>query len=198
MTFIPRLSLAILVLASVPALAGDGPGFEPLFNGKDLTGWRLGPEVLDGKTRTSDGRFQVADGTIRIMGATRPDQPKTEAIDTVAPIGGSYILRLEFRASRNANSGLHLGDHEFKHQLQIRDYPRAGPYKSLNQYKEGGWNAVEVTVKPSSDGSGAVAHCTCNGEVLEEALPVPSMGPVGLQSETNLLEYRNLRVRRLD
>ena len=192
------LTLLALALPTFPVLAEEEPGFEALFNGKDFTGWRFGNDVLNGKTEVSDGRFKVQNGTILITGATKPGQAKMEAIDTVADFGGDFILRLEFRASRDANSGLHLRDHEFKHQLQIRDYPRVGPYKELKHYKEGDWNAIEVTVKKTADGKGALARCTCNGEVLEEALPIPAKGPIGLQSETNTVEYRNLRVRRLD
>ena len=143
------LALTLLVVAPppFPASAGDEPGFDTLFNGKDLTGWRLGNDVLNGRTEVSDGRFKVENGTIVITGATKPGQAKTEVIDTVAPFAGDFILRLEFRASRDANSGLHLRDHDFKNQLQIRDYPRVGPYKGLKHYKEGDWNAIEVTVK---------------------------------------------------
>jgi hypothetical protein len=202
MRLLPRLAISLLPLAlavpTFPASAEDEPGFKSLFNGKDLTGWRFGNDALDGRSDASDGRFKVEDGTIVITGATRPGQAKMEAIDTVAEYNGDFLLRLEFRDSRDANSGLHLRDHEFKHQLQIRDYPRVGPYKDLKHYKEGDWNAIEVTVKKTGDGSGAVARCTCNGEVLEEALPIPAKGPIGLQSETNTVEYRNVRVRSLD
>jgi hypothetical protein len=200
MPLLPRIAFTLLALAltTSPVSAEDEPGFEALFNGKDLTGWRFGDDALNGKTEAADGRFKVEGGTIVITGPTRPGQPKMEAIDTLAPFAGDFILRLEFRAGRDANSGLHLRDHEFKHQLQVRDYPRVGPYKGLKHYKEGDWNAIEVTVKDAPDGQGALARCTCNGEVLEEALPIPAKGPIGLQSETNTVEYRNLRVRRLD
>jgi Domain of Unknown Function (DUF1080) len=200
MPLLPRLVLTLLALAlpTLPASAGDESGFEALFNGKDFTGWRFGNDVLDGKTEASGGRFQVENGTIMITGATKPGQARMEAIDTLALFNGDFVLRLEFRASRDANSGLHLRDHEFKHQLQIRDYPRVGPYKGLKNYKENDWNTIEVTVTKTPDGKGALARCTCNGEVLEEALPIPAEGPIGLQSETNKVEYRNPRVRRLD
>ena len=59
---------------------------------------------------------------------------------------GDFTLRLEFRASTNANSGLHLRDKAFGHQLQIRDYPRVGPYKSLQRFKDRDWNKIEVVV----------------------------------------------------
>ena len=99
------------------------------------------------------------------------------------------MLRLDFRASRDANSGLHLRDKAFAHQLQIRDYPRVGPYKTLKGYKDGDWNAIEVIVR------GTKARCTCNGELLEAALEIPGKGPLALQSEINVVEYRNIRIK---
>ncbi|MDR3634792.1 MAG: DUF1080 domain-containing protein [Isosphaeraceae bacterium] len=154
-------------------------GFASLFNGKDLTGWRVGQERLDGKTESADGRFKARDGVIVIQGAS-----PIEDLYTVREFEGDFALRLEFRASPRANSGLHLRGK----QLQVRDYPTIGPYKTLKSFKNGDWNAIEVTVK------GNRAHCTCNGEVLEPALMVPAKGGIGLQSETNQIEYRRIRI----
>lgn len=180
------LFISTFLLTAAPA---DEPGFRPAFNGKDLTGWRLGNAELTGTTATEDGRFAVRDGVLQITGSKdRP--PKMSEIDTVESFDGDFTLRLEFRASRDANSGLHLRDKVFAHQLQIRDYPRAGPYKALQGFKDGDWNAVEVVV------TGTKARCTCNGELLEAALEVPEKGPLALQSETNVVEYRNIRVKR--
>ena len=135
----------------------------PIFNGKDLTGWRLGNTELAGKTASDDGRFAVKDGVLVITGS-KDTPPKMTEIDTVESYDGDFTLRLEFRASRDANSGLHLRDKAFAHQLQIRDYPRVGPYKTLKGYRDGDWNAIEVIV------TGTKARCTCNGELLEAAL----------------------------
>jgi acetyl esterase/lipase len=181
-----------MVLVSTSLLAAaraDEPGFQPIFNGKDLTGWRFGETPLAGKTATDDGRFAVKDGVLAIAGS-KDTPPKMAEIDTVNSYDGDFVLRLEFRASRDANSGLHLRDKVFKHQLQIRDYPNVGPYKTLKGYKDGDWNAIEVVV------TGTKARCTCNGELLEAALEIPAKGPLALQSETNVVEYRNIRVQR--
>ena len=44
---------------------------------------------------------------------------------------GDFVLRLEFRASPKANSGLFLRGK----QLQVRDYPTVGPYKTLKHFQ---------------------------------------------------------------
>ena len=179
------LCVSIFILSA--ALA-DEPGFRPIFNGKDLSGWRVRNVQLAGKAASDDGRFAVKDGALLITGSM-DTPPKVIEIDTVESFDGDFTLRFEFRASRDANSGLHLRDKAFKHQLQIRDYPRVGPYKTLKNYKDADWNAIEVTV------TGTKARCTCNGEVLEAALEVPEKGPLAVQSEINVIEYRNIRVK---
>ncbi len=187
---IRRGALALLVSSFLlSAVGADEPGFRPLFNGKDLTGWRVGNTDLAGKTASDDGRFAVKDGVLVITGS-KEKPPKITEIDTVESFDGDFTLRLEFRASRDANSGLHLRDKVFAHQLQVRDYPRVGPYKTLKQYRDGDWNAIEVVV------TGTKARCTCNGELLEAALEIPQKGPLALQSEINVIEYRNIRVKR--
>jgi hypothetical protein len=182
---------ALVVLVStalITAARADEPGFRPIFNGKDLTGWRVGKTELAGKTASDGGRFLVRDGTLVVTGST-DKPPKVIEIETVESFEGDFTLRLEFRASRDANSGLHLRDKAFAHQLQIRDYPRVGPYKSLKNYRDGDWNAIEVVV------TGNTARCTCNGELLEAAMELPDKGPLALQSEINVIEYRNIRIK---
>jgi hypothetical protein len=181
-------ALALLVSTVVSAARADDPGFRPIFNGQNLTGWRVGKANLDGKTASDDGRFAAKDGVLVITGS-KTTPPKVIEIETVESFDTDFTLRFEFRASRDANSGLHLRDKAFKHQLQIRDYPRVGPYKTLKNYKDGDWNAIEVIV------TGTKARCTCNDEVLEAALEIAEKGPLALQSEINVLEYRNLRVK---
>jgi hypothetical protein len=183
-------AFALLASALLLSAAGAGePDFKPIFNGKDLTGWRVGNAPLAGKTASDDGRFAVRDGVLVITGS-KDKPPKITEIDTVESYDGDFTLRLEFRASRDANSGLHLRDKAFAHQLQIRDYPRVGPYKTLKSYRDGDWNAIEVVV------TGTKARCTCNGELLEAALEIPDKGPLALQSEINVIEYRNIQVKR--
>jgi len=153
-----------------------------LFNGKDLTGWgyKTG-EKFDGKTESDDKRFSAKDGMIVV----NPGPPKTiRQLWTTAKFPKDFELRLEFRAAVNADSGLFLR----APQLQVRDYLVAGPYKKLKKYKAQDWNEIVVVVK------GTVAHCECNGEVLENALKIPADGGIGLEADRGQMEYRNLRL----
>ncbi|MBT6848692.1 MAG: DUF1080 domain-containing protein, partial [Planctomycetaceae bacterium] len=96
-----------------------------------------------------------------------------------------FVLKLEFRATPNAGSGVFIR----KPQLQCRDYVLAGPYKDLKNYKPQLWNELVVTV------TGGVAHATCNGELLTDNMSVPATGPIGLEGDRGQMEYRRIRIK---
>lgn len=181
------LCAAFVVL---PAVRADEPKPEPgtveLFNGKDLTGWGYLKkdkfESFDGKTEASDKRYSAKDGMIVVNPGKGTAQMWTEK-----KFPKDFELRLEFRATVNADSGLFVR----APQLQVRDYLVAGPYKELKKYKPQDWNEIVVVVK------GEVAHCTCNGEVLNEKMKVPATGPIGLEADRNTMEYRKIRLKEL-
>ena len=159
------------------------PGFVSLFNGKDLTGWGYKDQPFDGKATSADNRYRAIHG--RLVVATPPEGSKLTQLWTTREFAKDFELRLEFRAGPNADSGVFIR----KPQLQCRDYPLAGPYKNLTAYKPQDWNELVVTV------TGGTAHCTCNGEVLEAALPLPATGPIGLEGDRGQMEYRRIRVK---
>ncbi len=189
------------------------PGFELLFNGEDLTGWgyRKTPDAtrqrlekraknpnaiawpiwdedvaFDGKKESVDGRYVAKHG--RLIVTTPAEGRRIQQIWTTREFPGDFVLKLEFRATPYADSGIFVR----QPQLQCRDYPLAGPYTDLEKYRPQDWNEVVVTVK------GNVAHCTCNGEVLEAEFKVPDTGPIGLEGDRGQMEYRRIRVKTLD
>ncbi|EMI43314.1 GDSL family lipase [Rhodopirellula sp. SWK7] len=144
-------------------------------------------ENFDGKTESGDDhRYSVKDGVLTVSFPEEMDR-LTGQLYTVTEFPDNFVLKLEFRASVNADSGIFIR----KPQLQCRDYLVAGPYSDLKNYKPQDWNLIEVTVK---DG---VAHCTCNGEVLEAALKLPESGPIGLEGDRGQMEYRHLQLKLL-
>ena len=165
------------------------PGFESLFNGKDLTGWGFrdpktmeSKDAFDGKPTSSDGRYVAKHG--RIVVTTPPEGRRIEQMWTMREFSKDCVVKIEFRATPNADSGVFIR----KPQLQCRDYPLAGPYKNLEKYRPQDWNELILTVKDN------VARCTCNGEVLEEALKLPASGPFGLEGDSGQMEYRRIRI----
>jgi lysophospholipase L1-like esterase len=173
------------------------PGFESLFNGKDLSGWGFrtrrnrkgkvsGENVtFDGKTASDDGRYLAING--RLVVTTPPEGRRVQQLWTTRQFPKDFVLKLEFRATPYADSGVFIR----APQLQCRDYRLAGPYTELKKYVPQGWNEMIVTVK------GEVAHCTCNGEVLNKALAVPATGGIGLEGDRGQMEYRRIRIKEL-
>jgi lysophospholipase L1-like esterase len=188
-------------------------GFESLFNGKDLTGWGYRPTSeadkasaarwqaadknappwpiltepvsFDGQRQSADGRFRVIGG--RLVVTTPPEYRKIQQLWTTREFPEDFVLKLEFRATPNADSGVYVRGP----QLQCRDYALAGPFKNLKLYKPQDWNELVVTVR------GGVATATCNGEPLEGELKLPETGPIGVEGDRGQMEYRRIRVKRL-
>jgi lysophospholipase L1-like esterase len=182
------------------------PGYVALFNGRDLTGWGFRPtpprkspaqpkpgapvvvEVqeavsFDGKTESSDGRYRVING--RLVVVTPSEGRRIQQISTTQEFGSDFDLKLEFRATPNADSGLFIRGP----QLQCRDYLLAGPYKELKQYRPQDWNELVVSVR------GGVARAECNGELLTDNFAVPASGPIGLEGDRGQMEYRRIRLK---
>ncbi len=197
-------------------------GFVSLFNGKDLTGWGYLPTpprkqtarplppdapveievkeavTFDGRTESDDGRFAAIHG--RLVVKAHPGGRRIQHLWTTEALDGDFVLKLEFRATPNADSGVLFhpapgsedGPVFRRSQLQCRDYPLAGPYKDLQRYRAQDWNELVVTVR------GGKARATCNGEVLEEAMPLPPKRFIGLEGDRGQMEYRYLRVKKLN
>ena len=188
-------------------------GFVSLFNGRDLTGWSYLPSPdadvtsaknwqasdpdapdwptvknkmdFNGLISTPDGRFLAKHG--KLIVTTPSEGRKIQKLWTTREFPKNFILKLEFRATPNTDSGIYVRGP----QLQCRDYLLAGPYKQLANYHAQDWNEIIITVQ---DG---FARCTCNGEILEAALPVPSSGPLGVEGDRGQMEYRRIRIQEL-
>ena len=207
-----RLS-SVLKAADVHLLTGrmrplDRDALEQGLFTRDLTGWgtrptppRAAPKnpkadapvfvevkeatAFDGQTATPDGRYRAING--RLVVTTPPEGRRIQQLWTTKEFGTDFVLKLEFRATPNADSGVFLR----QPQLQCRDFLLAGPYNQLKQFKQGDWNELVVTVK------GDIAHATCNGELLTDNMKLPATGPIGLEGDRGQMEYRRLRLKPL-
>lgn len=166
-----RLISALLLAA---ALAPAQQGFRPLFNGRDLSGWKhVGP-----------GEFVVEDGMLKTVGGMGLLYYEKEKL-------GNCVLRVVYKtASDHANSGVvirlpepppdpwyavHNG-YEVQIDAGGDDWHSSGAIYSISkvssrqQKPKGEWNVMEIELR------GPVTRVTLNGVLVNEyreGSPVP-------------------------
>lgn len=196
------------LVAPVPPPAADAPGFVPLFNGKDLSGWKTkGNWVYD------------TDGTVTLK--PRPGEKGWQRYDAYLFTERKYrdfVLDLEFKIEPTGNSGVFFRvadpldpvDHGI--ELQVLDtYGLAKPghhdcggiiramAPSRNMVKPAGeWNRYTLTLKED------LLQVDFNGErtivLALDKSPMkdrPADGHVGFQDEAKRVWYRGVRIREL-
>jgi hypothetical protein len=197
------LFAAAAVLLAMCACS-TGPRPIKLFNGKDLEGWGA---VLQDKSLDPATEFTVRDGVIHLSGKFGYIYPKTVYSD--------YKLEAEWRwAGEASNSGIfvHVTPDDrwlpecFECQLRAGNagsiYGFNGPTSAEmraagnnniqrrepnNEKPVGEWNKAEIVC------DGDNISITINGELQVEATGVtPSSGYIGLQSEGEAVEFRNV------
>jgi hypothetical protein len=181
------LSTALVLCASAAlVVAADEfkpePGFKLLFNGKSLDGWqqKAGKKddkaaALDGKTEAFDKRFVVKDGELVIDPKVKGDR----YIETVAPVGGDFTLRFDFKPDEKCNNDLlFLGT---KFDINSSN-------KNLKGLKVNEWNAMEIAVK------GGAAEYKINGEVVGTQKTKGDKGPFALRAEFGGIAIKNVRI----
>ncbi len=202
---------ALLFIAAAPIVAGDTPkGFETLFNGKDLTGWK------------STGKKEVwgADKGVIFCEKGGGGWLMTDKEY------GDFELRLEYKMPLKGNSGVAIrspltGDPAYQGmELQLIDDVNWGKLQSwqhtgsiynvvaartIKNKEIGEWNAFKVTAK------GKQIKVEQNGEVLvdanlaeyeqEHAKKHPGIlrekGHIGFQSYNLRVEFRNIYLKAL-
>lgn len=199
---------------SLLARKGEDPGFTPIFNGKDFTGWD-GP--LD--------NYEIVDGAIRCKAH------KGGTIFTKEQYG-DFVVRLEFKLPPGGNNGLAIrypgsGDTAYAGmcELQVLDEnyetvtkskldPRqvhGSAYGMLPAHRgyqrpAGEWNFQEVTVKGSRITVELNGTVILDGDVASVKdfmanSPHPgkdrTSGHFGFAGHSDPVSFRNIRIKRL-
>jgi hypothetical protein len=158
-------------------------GFVRLDNGRDLTGWYA--SAWSGQPTGDASGWSVVDGAFHLDAKTAKSHLFSEA-----RFSRDCIIRLQFRASQGADSGICLHGKQF----QVRDYPNS--LRDTQKYAPhckppGHWNDLELDI---TDG---VAAIKLNGTVIEPAWKIgddPNRG-LGLQKEKGDFDYRFVRIK---
>lgn len=163
------IALAALVAGCWPVSGQDG--FVPLFNGKDLKGWK-----------TTSSHWVVENGVIALKDRTDNEEHNDSYLWTAQPYG-DFVLRLEYKVlPGEANSGVFLRTSDTNDpvptgiEIQILNlepgqplqrnspgaiYDLVTPKKDMN--RAGEWNRYIITCR------GSRITVNLNGEVVSEA-----------------------------
>lgn len=198
------VSLSILLAGlAVSSFAGDRP--EPLFNGRDLSGW----------VRMHGGEWTIEDGVlIGRNGTNWSTNPETSGswLRTEREYG-DFVLELEYAISPRGNSGIHFRSALEKnpsftgYEMQINDDAGRPPRKSgtgslydvvapsKNASKPAGeWNQVRIECQ------GNRIQVTLNGQrVVDYEGNRSRRGYIGLQNHDarSVVKFRNIRLTEL-
>ncbi|MBI4657345.1 MAG: DUF1080 domain-containing protein [Verrucomicrobia bacterium] len=193
--------LAASTIAS--AAEKDRGGFRPLFNGKDLTGWKL---------RRADGHqsWSVKDGVL--INTVNAGEHGTDLVTTEK--FWNFTVRFEYKIPIGANSGFYLRG---RHEIQILDdygsgKPSLGGNGAIYQHAAvskfaskpaGEWNTVEASMignKITVVLNGVKVHdnVECNrptGSEIDKQVNEP--GPLFLQGDHGSVSFRNMFIKEL-
>jgi len=210
-----RIALLLLAAIASSARADDKTGFEPLFNGKDLTGWEMKQskgEAKDYWSVTEDGILTAKAGT-GWLGTTKEY--------------GDFILRVEWRIQEGGNSGVFLrvpgvkenvspsatgaeiqilDDNSEKYKGKLKPYQYSGSIYTFVPCSKpvfkgaGEWNKFEITCR--GDKISVVYNgemvAEADGSKIEELGKRPKRGLIGLQNHGSPVEFRNIEIKVLD
>ena len=172
----------------------DEKGFVPMFNGKDLTGWRFGNEPA--KMDKLPKNWKVEGGMIKLLGGGSPHLASVKEYE-------DFDVRIQWRAHKKGyNSGFYI---------------RSGKNVSANQinlaesdcghliYGVKGGNAVPKLQKPPGEWNewrvlavGDKLTLWCNGTKAWEVNNFkPRKGYIGLQAEGAAIDFKNIRIKEL-
>ena len=185
------LMLGCCLLSSSSLLAADkGSQWEPLFNGKDLTGW----------VGVNDVTFTVTNENLRLvkgMGWLRTEKEYTDFVLELewCPLVEKYDSGIFFRCGKD---GKPWPDGGWQVNLRydmlcglVRGYKKVVPAetekKPVNE-----WAKLRLEVK------GKKVTCFVNGEKQWEFNELDrATGFIGIQAEDRAFDFRNFRVKEL-
>ncbi|MBI3409377.1 MAG: DUF1080 domain-containing protein [Planctomycetes bacterium] len=205
--------LSGIILASGQVCAGDDDGFKPLFNGKNLQGWKV--FLKDDKADPAK-TITVKDGEIQVTGEPYGYFYTDNAFK-------NFIIRYSWTYPKNQpekttmNSGLLLHIQE-PHKVWPKSVEPQGRYMDHGKlffigFDKGSkredifdakaqkealkpsheWNATEATVR----GDGTI-EVRINGKLVSYGRSELTSGLIGFQSEGARIHFKDIKIKMLD
>jgi hypothetical protein len=205
-----KKTLALVSLAIFTALPlllagnGDEKDFRPLFNGKDLTGWKL-------RNPNHHNSWSVLPGGI----LKNTVENGAHGVDLVTVRKYlNFTVRYEYMTPENSNSGFYLRG---RHEIQILGDYKSGEatvtgngsiynFKAPDKFitkPAGEWQTAEATIignRITVIMNGVKIHdnVECNrgtGGQLDNNVTAP--GPIMLQGDHGTVSFRNIEIKEL-
>ena len=202
------LATLVFVVCFLPSTSQgdtDSDGFQTLFNGKDFTNWVIMGDAAG---------WLVKDGVIHSDGDKGGNWLRSEKTYD------DYVLKVEWRVSKNGNSGVFIrATEEGKpwktgYEVQISNEPRDGSHCTGSLYAYAGvnprpdetanvWHQFEITCQGGkisivSDGVKCVDFDQTTSDATKDK---PRSGYIGLQdshsADGHYIEYRNILIKPL-
>jgi Domain of Unknown Function (DUF1080) len=207
----PRLLLlvvgALAVTSVLRAAAPEALKFEPIFNGKDLTGWTQ-PEGRGGKA-AGPNLWRVENGVL--IGES--DKAQTGGTLRTEKTYRNFVLEFDVKYMPPADSGIGMRDglqmqigtsHSQWVELTGSFYQGALGYPDFadaetawRYFYPGRWNTIRI------DARGAIFLVSINGQIVNRYTDDkhPDAGPITVQVHSNedmKIEFRNMKIADLD
>jgi len=198
-----RIVILTALLVTTNLFAADTSGFRPLFNGKNLNGWKL-------RNPESNKSWSVQDGVL--VNDVSEGKHGTDLVTEEK--FRDFILRYEYKIPKGANSGVYLRG---RYEIQVLDdydkqtardngngsiYKLAAPAKFASK-PAGEWQTVEATIR------GKEISVILNGEKIHNKVivdkptggeldkNVTQPGPVMLQGDHGSISFRKIEIKEL-
>jgi hypothetical protein len=200
------IAVALLTCLTTELLSGAEaePGFRPLFNGKDLTGWKL-------RNPSGHNSWSILQGGV-LKNTVEKDVHGTDLVTDQK--FWNFTVRYEYMTPDGSNSGFYLRG---RHEIQILgDYKQGQATPSSNgsiyNFKApdkfvtkpaGEWQTVEATmignrITVIMNGVKIHDNVACDratGSEIDNKVNEP--GPVFLQGDHGTVSFRNMRIKEL-
>lgn len=195
------------------ARGGDDKGFKPLFNGKNMDGWKF---FLTQKDADPAKTFVVKDGEIQVTGFpngffytdksysnyvlryswTFPkDQPEKTTMNSGCLVHIQEPLKVWPKSvepqGRYKDHGMLFFIGFGKEDKKAVKFDEKAQKEALKASDE--WNTTEVTAK--KDGS---IEVRINGQLVTTGHSDLTSGPIGFQSEAARIHFKDIKIKSLD
>lgn len=193
----------VMAAAALTASAAD-EGFKPLFNGKDLSGWKL-------RNPSGHNSWSVLPGGVLKNTVNKGDHGTDLVTEQKF---ADFTVRYEFMTPEGSNSGFYLRG---RHEVQILGDAKSGEasltcngalynFKAPDKFvtkPAGEWQTVEATmignrITVTLNGVKIHDNVECNkptGGELDDKVKEP--GPIFLQGDHGTVSFRNIQIKEI-